>query len=164
MEDVTVRIGLLMEAVESQRTLVSAALQQLQQHSAGLDAVVRDEIRATLGEELRTLAQEGERAAQSLRCVGRAAHLRLTAWTCGITALAGAIPLALCWWLLPTRADVAALRATRDELAANVTHLTQQGGRVQLRRCGSAQRLCVRVERDGRTYGEGSDYVIVRGY
>jgi hypothetical protein len=49
--DTTVRIGLLMEAVESQRALVSSALEQLQQHTAGLDAIVslNDERRPAVG-------------------------------------------------------------------------------------------------------------------
>jgi hypothetical protein len=164
LEDLTVRIGLLMEAVESQRALASAALEQLQGHVAGLDAVVRDEIRAVLAEELHTLAAEGERAVLSLRRAARAANLRLAVWTAAVSAVAVAVPLGLCAWLLPTRADVAGLRATRDELAANVLRLAQQGGRAQLRRCGTGQRLCVRIDRAAPAYGEGADYLIIKGY
>jgi hypothetical protein len=164
LEDVTVRIGLLMEAVESQRALASAALEQLQGHVAGLDAVVRAEIRSTLGEELHTLAAEGERAVLSLRSAARAANLRLAVWTLAVSAVAGAIPLGLCLWLVPTRADVAGLRATRDELAGNVVRLTQQGGRAQLRHCGNTQRLCVRIDRAAPAYGEAADYLIIKGY
>ncbi len=164
MEDITVRIGLLMEAVESQRALAGAALEQLQGHVAGLDAVVRDQIRATLAEELQALAAEGERTVLSLRSAARAANLRLSVWTGALSTLAVAIPLGLCQWLLPTRAEVAVLRSTREELAANVLRLGQQGGRVQLRRCGPTQRLCVRIDRSAPAYGESADYLIIKGY
>jgi hypothetical protein len=76
----------------------------------------------------------------------------------------GGIPLGLCLWVLPTRADVARLRATRDELAANLVRLTQQGGRAQLRHCGTEQRLCVRIDRAAPAYGEGAEYLVVKGY
>jgi hypothetical protein len=164
LEDLTVRIGLLMEAVESQRALASTALEQLQGHLAGLDGVVRDQIRATLAEELHTLAAESDHAVRSLRSAARAANLRLAVWTGAVSTVAVAIPLGLCLWLLPTRADIAALRSTRDELAANVLRLAQQGARAQLRRCGSTQRLCVRIDRSAPAYGEGADYLIVKGY
>lgn len=164
MEDVTVRMGLLMEAVESQREQAAAALERLERHAAGLDTVVREQIRATLTEELTELTEEGRRAAHSLRGAGQAANRRVLAWSIGSAALAAAIPLGISIWLLPTPADVAALRATRDQLTANLTRLTEQGGRVQLRRCGAAGRLCVRIERAAPAYGEGADYAIVKGY
>jgi hypothetical protein len=164
LEDVTVRIGLLMEAVESQRALASAALEQLRADLAGLDAVVRDQIRATLAEELHTLAAEGDRTVLSLRSAARAANLRLAVWTATVSTVAVAVPLGLSLWLLPTRADVAGLRSTRDELAANVVRLAQQGGRAQLRRCGATQRLCVRIDRSAPAYGEGADYLVIKGY
>jgi hypothetical protein len=154
-------MGLLMEAVESQREQAAAALERLERHAAGLDAVVREQIRATLTEEL---TEEGRRAAHSLRGAGQAANRRVLAWSIGSAALAAAIPLGISTWLLPTPAEVAALRATRDQLTANLTRLTEQGGRVQLRRCGAAGRLCVRIERAAPAYGDGADYAIVKGY
>src|SRR5204863_4608 len=66
--------------------------------------------------------------------------------------------------LLPSHAEVAAVRATRSELSSNVALLIQQGGRVELRHCGAARRLCVHVDRGAPTYGEASDYLVVKGY
>jgi hypothetical protein len=163
-EDLTVRVGLLMEAVESQRALAHEALERLQEHAAGLDAVVRDEVRTTFTEELRALEEEGRRACASLRGLARASHMRLALWSLAIAALAAAVPLLLGWWLLPTPAAVAALRSTQDELSANVARLRQQGGRVELRRCGAQARLCVRIERDAARYGERGEYAVVKGY
>jgi hypothetical protein len=35
---------------------------------------------------------------------------------------------------------------------------------MELRRCGDAQRLCVRVDRSAPAYGAGADFFIVKGY
>ena len=45
MEDLTMKLGLLMEAAQSQQALAAAALQQLREHTGGLDAIVREENR-----------------------------------------------------------------------------------------------------------------------
>ncbi|TLY70668.1 MAG: hypothetical protein E6K35_14360 [Gammaproteobacteria bacterium] len=158
------KVGLLMEAAETQRALAAAALEQLREHAAGLDGIVREEIRSTLIEELGALDEESRRAAQSLRALKQAASLRLAAWSVGVAALSAAIPLTIGWWLLPSHAEVAALRVTRAELSSHVAQLIQQGGRVELRHCGAARRLCVHVDRSAPTYGEASDYLVVKGY
>jgi hypothetical protein len=164
VEDLTVRIGLLMEAVESQRDLTAGVLERLERQVAGLDEVVRDQIRATLAEELGALTEEGRRAAQSLRGLGQLAHRRVFFSGIASAVLAALIPLGIWWWLLPSPAELDRLRATRDGLAANVARLTEQGGRVQLRRCGAGDRLCVRIERAAPAYGEGADYAVIKGY
>lgn len=162
--DTTVRIGLLMEAVESQRALVGHALEQLQEHTAGLDAVVRDEVRAVLMQELQALFEETQRTVALLRSAGRAPRLRQLAVGALLGVLAAAIPLGLAAWMLPSRAEVEGLRAARTELSASLARLAQQGGRMQLRRCGAAARLCVRIDRGASLYGESADYAIVKGY
>jgi hypothetical protein len=164
MEDDTMRLGLLMEAAQAQQNLAGSALDRLREHTTGLDAVVRDEIRTTLLEELRALGEESHRAAEALRRLQRTANLRLLVWSAVTAVLSSVIPLAITAWLLPTRTDVSALGARRDELAANIARLTRQGGNVQLRRCGSAQRLCVRVDRGAPSYGEDGDFLVVKGY
>jgi hypothetical protein len=56
------------------------------------------------------------------------------------------------------------LRSQRAQLLLNIAQLTAQGGQVELRRCGRAQRLCVHVDRHASAYGEAADYFIVYGY
>ncbi len=158
------KVGLLMEAAETQQALAAAALEQLREHAAGLDGIVREEIRSTLIEELGALDEDSRRAGESLRALKQAASLRLAAWSVGVAALSAAIPLTIGWWLLPSHAEVAALRVTRAELSSHVAQLIQQGGRVELRHCGAARRLCVHVDRSAPTYGEASDYLVVKGY
>ena len=158
------KVGLLMEAAETQQALAAAALERLREHSAGLDGIVREEIRTTLIEELGALDEDSRRAGESLRALQHAASLRLAAWSVGVAALSTAMPLGIGWWLLPSHAEVAALRATRSELSSHVAQLIQQGGRVELRHCGAARRLCVHVDRGAPTYGEASDYLVVKGY
>jgi hypothetical protein len=164
VEDHTLKLGLLMEAAHAQQSLATTTLEQLREHTAGLDAIVREEIRHTLLEEMQALAADSQRAAEALRRLQRTANVRFTVWSVGILALAAAIPFGIASYVLPTRADVAALGARRDELTANIARLARQGGNVELRRCGAAQRLCVRVDRSAPHYGESGEFLVVKGY
>jgi len=164
MEDETLKLGLLMEAAQGQQALAATTLDRLREHTLGLDAIVREEIRSTLLEEMCDLAEESRRAAEALRRLQRSANLRVVAWTAAIFSLVSLIPCAIAWWLLPTRADIQALGAKRDEMAANVARLAGQGGNLELRHCGTSQRLCVRVERGAPAYGASGDFMIAKGY
>jgi hypothetical protein len=164
LEDDTMKLGLLMEAAQAQQTLAVSTLDQLREHTAGLDAIVREEIRATILEEMQSLADDSRRAAEALRGLQRAANLRLLASGTAMLALSALVPFAISWWWLPSRAEIAALGAARDQLTANIARLAQQGGRVELRHCGAAQRLCVRVDRSAPPYGEAADFRVVKGY
>jgi len=164
VEDLTVKLGMLMEAAQAQQGLAANALEQLREHTAGLDAVVREEIRATLIEELQALEAESRRTAAALQTLQRAAGRRALLAGAAAAILLSALPLGGAWWLLPTRGELEALRATRAELAANIAQLSARGGRAQLRRCGAQQRLCVHIDRTAPRYGEAADYLVVQGY
>ena len=164
MQDQTMKLGLLLEAAHAQQTLAETSLERLSAHVRDLDDIVREEIRRTLVEELQVLGNDSQHAAEALRALGRAANLRVTLWSIGITTLCSVIPLAEAWWILPSPAEIAALRSKRAELASNIAGLEQHGGRIELRRCGAADRLCVRIDRHAPAYGEAADYLVVRGY
>lgn len=164
IEDETLKVGLLMEAAQAQQTLAANTLDRLREHTAGLDAIVRQEIRATLLEELRALEEDSRKAAEALRRLQRTANLRLILWSAIVLSVASLLPSAMAWWLLPTSAEIQALGARRDELAANITRLSRQGGNLELRHCGANQRLCVRIERGAPAYGAAGDFLIVKGY
>lgn len=163
MDEESVKLGLLMETAQSHQKIVEAHLEKLKEHTHGLDSVVRDQIRHVLVEELKTVRAETRGAVTALQALKRAANARATFWTLGVTAIAVAIALFVAWWVLPTPAEIAALRAERDALASNIAVLNQRGARADLRRCG-AGRLCVRVDLKAPRYGESSDYVVIRGY
>ena len=163
MDEETLRAGLMMERAEAYQRMAEASLERLEAHTAGLDAVVRDEIRRTLLEELRGVNAESKRAVAALRHVKRAASVRALLWSAGMMLLCVATTGGVIYWLLPSRAEIAALRSQREALAANLVSLQRQGGRVDLRRCGDG-RLCVRVERKGPSYGDQADYLVVKGY
>lgn len=168
MDEETTKIGLLMETAHTHQTLAENALGKLKAHMHGLDAIVREEIRRTLSEELQEVSTESRRAGQALQDVRRAANLRMMVWSAGITTLCCAIALAIAWWVLPSRAKIEVLRVQRDELAVAVARLERHGGRVDLRRCGPTDnnggRLCVRVDRKAPAYGPQGEYLIVKGY
>jgi hypothetical protein len=160
----TLKLGLLMEAAHAQQTLAEATLEKLKFHLEGLDEIVRDEIRRTLVDEIQVLGSESRRAAEALRRLGRSANVRVVSWTLGLTLVCSVIPIVAQWLLFPSPSELAGLRARKEELTASVARLEQRGGRIDLRRCGATDRLCVRVERGAPVYGQSGDYFVVKGY
>jgi len=138
MEDLTMKLGLLMEAAQAQQALAAAVLQQLREHTGGLDAIVREEIRGTLIEELTALGDDSRRAAQTLRGLSHVASLRVAAWSVGVTALSAAIPFGVAWWMLPLARRGRALRTARDELT---TISRGSPSRADTLSCDTAERL-----------------------
>jgi uncharacterized protein involved in exopolysaccharide biosynthesis len=163
MDDATLKFGLLMESAQAHQKSAEAQLEKLRAHTDDLDGVVRDEIRRTLVEELQSLTAESARAAKILQRTGRAALLRGTLWSAVMAVLCTGIPTGIVRWALPSEAQIASLRARRDELAAGIADLQRRGGHVDWRRCGAPARLCVRVDRRAPAYGEKGDYYIVAG-
>jgi hypothetical protein len=164
MDETTMKLGLLMEAAQAHQKAAESSLKKLKAAAHDLTSIVREEVRRVALEELQSLAVDSKRAAEALREVRRAASMRALVWSIGITTLCSVIPLGLACWTLPSRSEIAALRAKHDELVTKITNLEQRGGRIDLRHCGDGARLCVRVDRKAPTYGEQSDYLVVRGY
>lgn len=164
LDDTTMKFGLLMESAQAHQKLAEAHLERLRAHTQDLDGVVREEIRRTLVEELREVTAESNRAVHALRGMKRAAGMRGLILSAAAATLSTALPIAIARWVLPSPEQIDALRARRDQLAANVSRLEQQGGRIEWRRCGESARLCVHVDRTSPVYGEKGDYYVVKGY
>lgn len=164
LDDATMKVGLLMESAQAHQKLAEGQMEKLRAHTQDLDNVVRDEIRRTLVEEMRALTAEATRATQALQKIRSAGRLHGTAWSLAAAVLCTLAPIGVARWALPSAAEIAGLRARRDELAANLAKLEQQGGRIDWRRCGDARRLCVRVDRKAPTYGDKADYLVIEGY
>lgn len=130
----------------------------------GLDHVVRQEIRSALAEEFQALGGASRRAAEALETVRRAASVRIALWAVAVVLACASMPLIVAWIVLPSRAQLEQLRAERDRLQENIALLARRGGNIDLRRCGPASRLCVRIERSTPAYGAQSDYVVLKGY
>lgn len=162
--DEAMKLGLLMEAAQAQQRLGQESLERLMAHTRDLDVVLRDEIRRTVAEALGNLAGESCHAIESLQRMRRAANVRTLLWTVAMAMICSAVAMGEAWWMLPSQGDIAALRARRDALAANIARLEQRGGMLDVRACGARARLCVRVDRDAPAYGPGADYLIVKGY
>jgi hypothetical protein len=164
VDDSAMQLGLLLEGAHANQTLAAAALEKLKAHVGELERIARDEIRSTMLEELHALEEDSRRAAATLRRLRHVADMRVALWTLAMAALACAVPLAAAWWLLPSRGEVAALATRRDALEAEIARLRAQGGLMELRRCGSSERLCVRVDRKAGSFGEGGEFLVVKGY
>lgn len=164
MDDTTMKLGLLMEAAQTHQKSADCTLRKLKATANDLATIVRDEVRSVIVEEFQSLAADSQHASVSLREVHRVANVRAVVWSLSLTVLCSAIPLLLACWLIPSRSEIAVLRAKHDELATKIASLEERGGRIDLRRCGNSGRLCVRVDRKAPSYGEQSDYLVVRGY
>jgi hypothetical protein len=157
------KLGLLLESAHAHQRLAEDVLEKLKAHVCELAGTAREEIRTTMLDELHALREESLRAAETLRRLRYVADLRVALWTLTMTALACVVPLGTAWWVLPSRAEVAALSARRDALEAAVARLRAEGGEIEWRRCGGARRLCVRVDRKAGAFGESGDLLIVKG-
>jgi hypothetical protein len=164
VDDEAMKLGLLLESAHAHQRLAEGVLEKLKAHVSELPGLAREEIRATMVEELGEVEEHGERAAETLRRLRYVADLRVALWTLGMTMLSCALPLGLAWWVLPSRAEVAALSARREALEASVARLKAEGAEAEWRHCGSAQRLCVRVDRQAGAFGEGGEFLIVKGH
>jgi hypothetical protein len=163
--DDTMKFGLLMESAQAHQKLAETHLSKLLAHTQGLDDVVRDEIRRTLVEEFRALGAESDRAARGLLAMKRAANARAIAWNLGLALLCTVIPGAIAHFAWPSKSEIAALRAQRDALMYNLAELERGGGKIDWGHCGSAARLCVRIDRRAPIYGKkGEEYLVVDGY
>jgi hypothetical protein len=163
MDETSQKIGLLIETAEASQQLSSALLERLQQQVQSLDAIVRQEIRRTLIQELREVHTQSQRAVDALRRLEHASRRRTALWTVGLLACSTALPLAIAAWWLPSPTEITNLTAQRADLLANLEVLKQHGARADLRTCGD-HHLCVRVDLQQARYGEKSDYFVLHGY
>ena len=164
MDDESLKAGLLMEAAHSQQRLAESCLRKLKGHVGELGEVVREEVRLRLSEELQAVASDSRHAAAALQRLRRSAGLTLAVWALAVSGLCGAVVLLMGWWIVPSRAELTALRAKQAQYLQVLAQLERQGARIELQRCGVDQRLCVRVDRRTPSYGSASDFMIVKGY
>jgi hypothetical protein len=164
LDDKTLAFGLLMESAQVHQKLAESQLQKLRDHTRDLDGVVREEIRRTLVDELQTLTEETARTIRALEKMRRGANVRNAFSSAGIAVACAIAPIVVAKLALPTPAEISTLAARRDELQRNISRLQQQGGGVDLKRCGESLRLCVRVDIKARRYGDRADYFVIEGY
>ena len=96
-------VGLLLESVQAQQKMVESQLDRLHAHTQGLDGIVRDEIRRTLVDELKTVSRETTGAVEALQRLKRAANWRAALFGIGMTAASVALSSAIVWWALPSQ-------------------------------------------------------------
>lgn len=157
-EATPVDLGQILATVHAQQSQIHGVLATLDSRSRDLDSTVGEAVQRALADAA------GIRAAEKLSQVHRATGMRLARWSFGVVSACALVPTILSWALLPSRAQVLQSRQTLEQLNAGVAQLTRQGGRIELQRCGAAQRLCVRVDRKSPFYGENADYIVLKGY
>jgi len=115
---------------KAQQALAAAALQQLREHTGGLDAIVREEIRSTLIEELTALARQPPRRADAARAEPRGEPQGRGMERWGHGAVRGDPLRRRLVDACPRAPRSRVLRTARDELTTNIARLTQQGGQL----------------------------------
>ena len=148
----------ILATVHAQQLQIQELLAALESRSRDLDTTVGEAVQRALGDAA------GIRAADTLSQVHRATAVRFARWSFGIVSACALAPTVLSWALLPSRAQLLQARQTLEQLSAGVAQLSRQGGRIDLRQCGTGNRLCVRVDRKSPYYGENADYMVLKGY
>ncbi len=148
----------ILETVHAQQSSIKGVLETLETRARDLDS--------TLGEAVQRAFMDaaGLRAAEKLSQVHRATGIRFARWSFGIVSACALVPTLLSWMLMPSPAQVLQARQTLEQLSTRVAQLSREGGRMDLRHCGAANRLCVRVDRKLPFYGDSADFMVVRGY
>ena len=164
MDDDVMKLGLLMESVQSLQALADRALKDLALRTGEIDAIVRTETRRAVSEELQAFSLETRGAIAGLRQVKRAVAVRVGFWSLVSAVVSALLALGTQWVLLPSPGELARLRTAHADLIATVARLEKAGGKVDLRRCGQPERLCVRVDKRAPVYGEAADYFVAKGY
>lgn len=144
--------------------LAEHSLLRLESHTAGLDEIVREEIRRAFVNECGALVEQAHLASEALAHLQRSArgHFGALSLLTVILSVAGVLLLAGGW--LPSPRESARLRAEQASLAGSIAELSRLGGQMQMRRCGPEERLCIRVDLKAPTYGATGDFLVVKGY
>jgi hypothetical protein len=158
MEATPVDLSQILATVHAQQSQIHGMLATLDSRSRDFDATVGDAVQRALADSA------GIHAAEKLSQVHRATGVRFARWSFGVVSACALVPAFLSWALLPSRTQVLQARQALEQLNAGVAQLAGQGGRIQLRRCGATNRLCVRVDRKSPFYGENADYMVLKGY
>jgi hypothetical protein len=158
----TMKFGLLMETAQQHQRLAEESLQKLEGQLQQIDGSIREEVRRVLQGELLTLSSESRQATEALRAVRRAVHLRIALWTLLVTGCCVGGVLGAALWLLPSRTEIESLRTRRDALVLAISELERRGARLDVRPCGDAAQLCVRIDPKAPAYGADGDYRVTR--
>lgn len=158
MPGATTSLKQMLESMHARQSEIHGMLANLDTRAREFDSTVGDAVQRAF------MDAAGLRAAQKLSQVHRASGMRFARWSFGIVSACALIPAVLSWMLMPSPGQVQQARQTLEQLSARATQLTREGGRMELRHCGAANRLCVRVDRKAPLYGDSADYMVVMGY
>jgi hypothetical protein len=153
-----IELGRILETVHAQQAQLQGMLASLESRSRDLDDSVAEAVQRAL------LQPAGLRAAEKLAQMQRASSMRLARWSFGLVSACALVPALLSWMLLPSRTQLLQARQNFDQLSGAVAQLSREGGRIELRHCGAANRLCVRIDRKSPFYGDSADFIVLKGY
>jgi hypothetical protein len=151
-------LGRVLETVHAQHSQLHGMLATLDTRSRDFDSAMGEAVQRAF------MDAAGLRAAEKLSQIHRATGMRFALWSFGIVSACSLVPTVLTWMLMPSRPQLTQARQSLDQLSAGIARLSREGGRIDLRHCGEANRLCVRVDRKAPFYGESADYAVIKGY
>jgi hypothetical protein len=155
-------VGLLLETVQSQQRLAEETLARLGEQLRSLETEVGAQVAYAAREAFLQLGAEADAVRTQLLGLRRAVGMRAALRSAAAALASAAMTVLAVRLLVPSAAQIDALRARRALFAADVRRLREYGGSVELRRCGAQGRLCVRVQRAGPVFGAHGDFLLVK--
>jgi hypothetical protein len=164
-------MGMLIAAFDAEHERLKIAIGALQKVGGQLSIEVKSAAQGAVNAALSGLNAEVQKASHTLVDMQRLSLWRAALQHLVVAVVAIATTLFAVWWYVPPAAEIAALRAERDQLQASVEELSNGGGRLKHSMCGAPgdpKRFCVLVPAHAATWSSVDSkqavYVIPVGY
>jgi len=132
-ESAPVDLGRVLETVHAHQSQIHGMLATLDTRSRDLDSAMGEAVQRAF------MDAGGMRAAEKLSQIHRATGMRFALWSFGIVSACSLVPTVLTWMLMPSGAQMTqAARAWTS--SPRIARLSREGGRMDLRHCGEANR------------------------
>jgi hypothetical protein len=168
MDDDTRKIGMLIAAFDAEHERLKIAILGLQRVGGQLAGEVGSAAQGAVTKALSQLNTDVEKASCILVDIQGLSLWRATLQHVIVAIVAIATTLLAVWWYVPPAAEIAELRAEREQLQATIDELGSKGGRLKYSQCGDQKRLCVLIPNRATTWASVQNkeqvYVIPVGY
>lgn len=168
MDDETRKIGILIAAFDAEHERLKISILALQKVGGQLAGEVGSAAQGAVTKALSQLNADVDKASRTLVDLQGLSVWRAALQHLMVAVVAIATTLLAVWWYVPPAAEIAALRAERDQLQATIDELVSKGGRLKTSACGDQKRLCVLIPNRATTWASSQNkeqvYVIPVGY
>ncbi len=159
------RADKMLDEAKIQRQAIDAQRRQVQELIRDFPARIESaltrhgEILGRIGTEIR---DQGTQARHTITEASKAMRWKTLAvfGVAAFSVILASATLALFAWF--EKQEMLSMQNEKTELVANIADLKKRGGKVKLHTCGDQNQLCVKVDKNAGSYGNG-DFMIVKG-